>query len=170
MDDEGGLVALLSQDTQREDLLVTQAYAHLDSKEPTQIRYQMPHCLVLREHESSRRSIIGQAIVLGGCSASGATIGPWFNLQFNFRGASNLTISWGQCPAYEEKDLSLMTCSMAIDPLDLKVCRIPLFSYSSEVQHNTRGIDMNWRQRDLDLILGRRKIREDPARDLEGRP
>ncbi|TGO61560.1 hypothetical protein BCON_0026g00040 [Botryotinia convoluta] len=63
-DDEGGVIALLPQATQRGDLLVTQAYAHFDRKEPTKMRYQMPRYLVLREHESSRHSIIGQAIVV----------------------------------------------------------------------------------------------------------
>ncbi|KAF5868507.1 putative heterokaryon incompatibility protein [Botrytis fragariae] len=147
MDDEGGLVALLPKATQQGDLLVTQAYAHFDRKEPTKIRYQMPRYLVLREYESSRLSIIGQAIAVGGCVASSATIGPWFDLQFGVRDALNLTISWAKCPAYQEKDLSLLTWTMAKELLDLKVCRDPLSSYASEVQYDPRVIDENWRQK-----------------------
>ncbi|KAF7946197.1 hypothetical protein EAE96_009200 [Botrytis aclada] len=146
-DDEGDLVALLPQATQRGDLLVTQAYEYFDSKEPTKIRYQMPRYLVLRENESRPHSIIGQAIVVGGCVASSATIGPWFDLQFDIRDALNLTISWAQCPAYQEKDLSLMTWGMAKELLDLKVCRNPFSSYASELQHKSKIIDVNWRQK-----------------------
>ncbi|TGO71062.1 hypothetical protein BELL_0625g00070 [Botrytis elliptica] len=147
MDNEGGLVALLPKATQRGDLLVTQAYAHFDRNEPTKIKYQMPRYLVLREHKSSRHSIIGQAIVVGGCVASSATIGPWFDLQFDVRDALNLTISWAQCSAYQEKDLSLLTWPMAKELLDLKVCRGPLSSFASEVLHNPRAIDNKWREK-----------------------
>lgn len=146
-DDEGGLIALLPQATQQGDLLVTQAYAHFDRKKPTGIRYEMPRYLVLREHESHRHSIIGQAIVVGGCVASSATIGLWFDLQFDVRDALNLTISWAKCPAYQKRDLSLMTWSMAKSLLDLKVCRIPLSSYASKVQHRPGGSEIDWRQK-----------------------
>ncbi|TGO40342.1 hypothetical protein BHYA_0038g00160 [Botrytis hyacinthi] len=144
-DDEGGLIALLPQATQQGDLLVTQAYAHFDRKEPTGIRYEMPRYLVLREHESRRHSIIGQAIVVGGCVASSATIGSWFDMKYDVRDALNLTISWANCPAYQKRDLSLMTWSMAKSLLDLKVCRAPLSSYAYEVQHRPGGLKIDWR-------------------------
>ncbi|KAF7931094.1 uncharacterized protein EAE97_009303 [Botrytis byssoidea] len=41
-DEECGLIALLPQATRHGDLLVTQAYAHFDRREPTGIRYEMP--------------------------------------------------------------------------------------------------------------------------------
>ncbi|KAM0180576.1 hypothetical protein ACHAPF_002283 [Botrytis cinerea] len=78
-------------------------YAQFDRKAPIKIRYEMTRELVLREHRSNRHSIIGQAIVVGRCVASSATIGPWFDLQLDVRDALNLTIPWAQCPAYQKK-------------------------------------------------------------------
>ncbi|KAJ8059609.1 hypothetical protein OCU04_011264 [Sclerotinia nivalis] len=122
--DEDGLMALLPQGTQSGDLLLT-----LKGIFDRGGKQRGPRYLVLRRLISKYYSIVGQAIVAGGCKSIDKTFGKCI-LYLDDRDALNLTISWAQCPAYEKQNLSLMTWDMAKELLDLKVCNLPLSSYA----------------------------------------
>ncbi|CAD6445325.1 b56f3dde-11e7-4c1d-8e5c-55f0ff29c365 [Sclerotinia trifoliorum] len=134
-DHEGNLMALLPQGAKSGDLLVG---VWVRFRYGVQRRTKTPRYLVLRKRESGYHTIFGQAIVAGACAQGYDNTYPWFRGYYDNRDVLNLIISWAQCLAYKEEDLSLMTWDMAKDLLDLKLCNQPFSSYA------LKQTDLSW--------------------------